>query len=272
MHIKNSIEAIRFKRLLYLFLIQFFLIPFLFSCKTNYNFKLKNRQTHTEVFSVDSMHAPISDPWSLEISKPYKAVIDARLNEILAYSEKAMTKQQPEGLLNNFVADLILKKAKEYYKPEDESKNIDLCLLNYGGLRSSLPKGAVTLMNIYELMPFENKLTVLTLNGSNTKKLFDYIAIKNGMLLSGAVMGIKNEKAVFVIINNQALDTSRNYKVVTIDYLAEGGDEMYFFTNCLKREDLNYKTRDVIVEFLKEETAKGKTISSSLDKRIYYAK
>jgi 2',3'-cyclic-nucleotide 2'-phosphodiesterase (5'-nucleotidase family) len=239
------------------------------SCRSNSG--LQYSKTQRGVISIDSIVITKPDSLSLEIIEPYKAELENKINEILAYSERSLSKQQPEGLLNNFVADLVLKKSADYYKFIDSAK-IDICLLNYGGLRNPLPKGAITIGNVYELMPFENMVSVLTISGINTKKMFNYIATKNGMPVSGVKVGINNGKAVDILINNSPIDTSRNYRIATSDYLADGGDNMDFFLNPIKKTSLGIKLRDMIVEYLKEETSQGRTINVSLDKRIYYAK
>jgi 2',3'-cyclic-nucleotide 2'-phosphodiesterase (5'-nucleotidase family) len=40
-------------------------------------------------------------------------------------------------------------------------KKIDICLLNQGGIRSTLPKGNVTSRTAFKIMPFENSLVVV---------------------------------------------------------------------------------------------------------------
>jgi 2',3'-cyclic-nucleotide 2'-phosphodiesterase (5'-nucleotidase family) len=253
----------------YLSFLSFLVILQFSSCRSNSG--LQYSKTQRGVISIDSVVITKPDSLSLEIIKPYKAELDKKINEILAYSERSLSKQQPEGLLNNFVADLVLKKSADYYKSIETAK-IDICLLNYGGLRNPLPKGAITIGNVYELMPFENMVSVLTISGRNTEKLFNYVASKNGMPISGAKVGINNGKPVDILINNSPIDTSRSYRIATSDYLADGGDNMDFFLSPIKKTSLGVKLRDMIVEYLKEETAQGRTINVRLDKRIYYAK
>ncbi|MGD0712287.1 MAG: 5'-nucleotidase [Bacteroidales bacterium] len=225
----------------------------------------------TEVISLDSTSLKKQDSVSLNLIKPYREKMDARMNVIMAYSEQVMLKDNPEGVLNNFVADLILQKANEHYKPND-GKKIDFCLLNNGGIRGALPKGAITLKNIYELMPFENAIVIITLSGEKTLQMFNYIAKAGGEPVSGFTMGIKDTSAVNIYANGKPFDKNKNYKIVTSDYSANGGDRMTFFDKPVKREDLTIKLRDAIVEYVKEENAKGNTLKAKLDKRIYYEK
>lgn len=251
-------------------LLRFYLISILFvlaSCKTHYNLKYSNKS----VIVVDTTNVKAEDSVSLQILKPYKSKIDAELNEILAYTDEPMEKDLPEGKLNNFVTDLTLIIARKHYKPQDDH-TVDICILNSGGLRSSLPKGAITTSKVFELMPFENKLVILTLSGQKVLSMLNWIAYNGGVPLAGVKMGIQNEKAVDVFINGVAFDVEKNYKVVTSDYLAAGGDKYSFLKDPISYEELDVLARDAIIEYMKDETAAGRTLNPQLDKRIYYVK
>ena len=119
-------------------------------------------------------------------------------------------------------------------------------------------------------MPFDNQLVVVTLNGDKTKEMFKYIVVKGGEPISGYKMGIKDTMAVKIEINDKPFDESKVYKIVTSDYLANGGDKMVFFNNAIKVESLGHQIRDAIIEYIIEENNKGKMMNSKLDKRIYY--
>jgi 2',3'-cyclic-nucleotide 2'-phosphodiesterase (5'-nucleotidase family) len=144
--------------------------------------------------------------------------------------------------------------------------------LNYGGLRSSLPKGAITMRNIYELMPFENELVVVEIKGAKVRDLLNYLATKDGMPETGIRMSIKDNKAINASIQGVSFDESKSYLIITSDYLAQGGDEMNFFLDPIAYYPLGVKVRDAIIDYLKEQTQKGNTVSAQLDKRIYYEK
>ncbi len=236
----------------------------LFSCSPYYQVSSLN----SSYFDLKDSLVKNDSAFTAEIS-PYKNHMDKTMNEVLNFSEVAMTKDNPEGLLGNFVADLILKKSNDYYHPED-GKKINLCILNNGGLRTSLPKGEITRGKVFELMPFENELSVVTISGKSFKMLFEYLAKTGGAPVSGIKMGIENEQPVLMEVNGKLFDSTSTFKVVTSDYLANGGDKYSFFSNPLNREDLKIKVRDAIIEFIVEEKEKGKSINSTFDGRIYY--
>ncbi len=228
------------------------------------------REVTGELILLDSVNVPVPDP-AIEASLEfYREEFAREMNQVIAFSPFAMRRASPEGLLNNFVSDLVLEVANELYQPED-GQDIDFGLLNYGGLRANLPAGEITRSNVFELMPFENEMVVLTLSGEKAYELFEYVASSDrGMPISGLKVGIKNGKLGNVLINGKAFDPDRNYKVVTSDYLAEGGDRMRFFLDPMNTEVLGMRIRDAIMMYMERETASGKELHAELDGRIYF--
>lgn len=244
--------------------ILFFFFTLFFSCQPKYSKLVKaergyiviNDSTTTSDVRFDSLIAP------------YKRIIDAEMNEVLIISETPMVKDQPEGLLGNMVADIVLKKTLEKLPINVQEEPI-FCILNNGGLRTSLPQGEITRKKIYELMPFENEIVVLTLTPENTLELMNYIARSGGVPVAGIKMGIQKNEAVNIFVNGNPFDKNKNYRIVTSDYLAEGGDKMFFFKNPINKEIAGLKIRDVLIEYMKEEHKKGKTLSAKKDGRVY---
>lgn len=230
--------------------------------------KITKVESSMIIFSPET--TPELDSATVELIRPYKMKLETEMNAVLALNEAAMFKSNPEGALGNFVADLTLKKTNDYCR-EGNIKPAHFCLLNNGGLRTSLPEGEITKRRVFELMPFENELVILTLSGPQTQELFNYLGRINGMPLSGATMTISNKKPKDVLIGGIALDTTKQYRVVTSDYLAYGGDKMRFFKDPLNFELVHHKLRDAIIEFIMEEHAAGRKISAKKDGRIKVA-
>lgn len=201
---------------------------------------------------------------------PYKDALDKEMNTVIAVSDTVLTKSQPESDLGYLMCDLMLKKSRDYY-----GKPVDFTFVNYGGIRlPNLPKGDITLGNIVELMPFENRIVIMTLNGRTVDSLFNHFAAKGGWQVSGASYTINKFpgvnttwSAVGIYIQNDPLDVYKNYTVAVSDYLAQGGD------NCdmLKGKpyiDTKKTIREALIEGLKEMNARGEHIKSVIDGRI----
>jgi 2',3'-cyclic-nucleotide 2'-phosphodiesterase (5'-nucleotidase family) len=228
----------------------------------------KIRSVATSSVEFNAANASVDSSAYLLIA-PYKNEMDKIMNEVLVISDSALTKDLPEGSLGNFVSDAVLKKTNDRYKPSD-NQPADICLLNNGGLRAQLPKGKITRGNAFELMPFENSIVILTITGARTQQLFQALVANNGAPFAGARVTAKGKKITELKINGKDLDLSKNYKVVTSDYLAAGGDKYDFLKDPVKTDTLDYKLRDAIIDYMIEENKKGNTIKSKKDGRIKY--
>jgi 2',3'-cyclic-nucleotide 2'-phosphodiesterase (5'-nucleotidase family) len=151
------------------------------------------------------------------------------------------------------MADVTLRLGNTIFQTR-ENKKIDLCILNNGGIRAILPKGNVTSRTAFEIMPFENSLVVVALKGDQIFEMVAYfIASKKPHPLSGITFTIsKDNLPKNVLINGEVVEKEKTYYVGTNDYLANGGDNMIFFKKGIQRFDLNYKLRNILIDYFKE--------------------
>jgi 2',3'-cyclic-nucleotide 2'-phosphodiesterase (5'-nucleotidase family) len=228
--------------------------------------------TSISVETVELNKQSATDSLTAVILHPFKDSLDKIMNEVVSVSDTAMPKERDktETLLGNFVADICLIKARERASATSYT-SADICLLNTGGLRSSIPKGIITRGNIYELMPFDNELVVVTISGVETWNLFRYVAASGGQPMAGINFEIKNDKTPGkIFIGGIAIDTSRTYNIVTSDYLAAGGDKMDFLRKPIHTYNTGIKIRDALMEYCIEQHKKGLKIGGRLDGRIHY--
>lgn len=198
--------------------------------------------------------------------KPYRDKIDADLSAVLSNAKESIDKsgewQTPMG---NFLADIAFEKSDKVFQMR-EKKAIDICLLNHGGIRSIISKGNVTARTAYEIMPFENSAIVIGLKGEQILEIVTYIiSEKKPHPLKGLTFTIdKNNQPKSIKINGKTLDDAKLYYVVTSDYLSNGGDNMIFFKKGVEKYNLDYKLRNIIIDYFKE----NKTIVPNKDIRI----
>ena len=215
-----------------------------FACSPSYIL-----QSHDN--EVIGVKAPV-DSTILTIITPYQNGIKDQMNEVLTYTKNDLKKGRPQSTIGNFVTDLCLNYA-----------NAHLCVMNNGGLRTTINKGNITRGKIYELMPFENELVVLELNKSDYLGLLNYITKRGGEPFSGVTITMDNKGN---IINNSLpvdFDSGEKLKVITSDYLANGGDKMSFFKDK-EQIKVGLKLRDAIIDYC----TKTDTIDVKLDDRI----
>jgi 2',3'-cyclic-nucleotide 2'-phosphodiesterase (5'-nucleotidase family) len=198
--------------------------------------------------------------------KPYRNKIDADLNTVLSNAPETIDKsgewQTPMG---NFLADITFEKSNKVFQLR-EKKSVDICLLNHGGIRTIIPKGDLTARNAYEIMPFENSAVVMALKGKQILEIVNYIiSEKKPHPLKGMSFTIDtSNKPTNILVQGATLDINKIYYVATSDYLSYGNDNMLFFKKGLQRYDLEYKLRNIIIDYFKE----NKTITANKDIRI----
>tara|TARA_Y100000589_G_C27149999_1_gene628532 strand:+ start:417 stop:1202 length:786 start_codon:yes stop_codon:yes gene_type:complete len=206
--------------------------------------------------------------------KAYQDSINNEMNEILNWSLREMDVGSPEGILGNFITDLSLFTLNNLNR--DLGVKADFCVLNNGGLRTPINKGAITRRKIFELMPFENELVVLKLNASQLNELLDFIIKKSyqnqsrkaGVPVSGIRLKISNNKITRCFVNTKELDLNNNYYVLTTDYLANGGDHMDFFKNCKEKIPTGILLRDAIIHYIEMINKNNTKVDAALDGRI----
>jgi len=200
------------------------------------------------------------------VIKPYRDRIDADLSVVLGNAPETIDKSGAwQSGMGNFLADITFDKSDKVFQLR-EKKAIDVCLLNNGGIRSIIPKGNVTARTAYEVMPFENSAIVIALKGEQILDIVTYIiAEKKPHPLKGLTFTIdKNKQPKNILVNGNPLENDKIYNVVTSDYLANGGDNMIFFKKGIAKYDLEYKLRNIIIDYFKE----NKTIVAPTDIRI----
>ena len=204
-----------------------------------------------------------ADPATEALIAPYREEVTVKMSEVVGTAPVALGKGPYESPLGNFVVDLQLAQSEPLY-----GKPIDLSLTTEGGLRVPLPEGNITTGHIFELMPFENELVVLTLSGQAVQQLFDYAAATKIVYLGNMTYTVSGGKATNIKIKGQPLDPKRTYTLVTSDYLAGGGDNLVMLKNPIKYEKVGLLLRDAIQQHIRQLTAAGKPVTAPAEKRV----
>ena len=234
-----------------------------FSCKTHFvqkSYETKNISVSNEEFSLDSsiVHAYL----------PYKAVLEEDMNRVISISEIEMKKGKPESYLTNFLGDLLLAEANKAVMENNFKIIPSVSYFNYGGIRTYLPKGEITVGKIFELMPFENEMVFLKLSGTQLQEFLNYVAGNGGDSVGGTRFIISNKKAVNIEIGGNRLDLQEEYWLVTNDYIADGGDGFTVLKNNRELVKSGVKIRDAIISYLEDKRDRNEFLNASLDGRI----
>jgi 2',3'-cyclic-nucleotide 2'-phosphodiesterase (5'-nucleotidase family) len=236
------------------------------SCKSNYFPSSVTQQN----ISIDEQINTIDSALVREYL-PYKVKLEADMNRVISVCDADMVKNKPESGLTNLLADLLLEEGT--IEAQNKSLNLkpDISFFNYGGIRTGLVKGNVTVGKVFEIMPFENEMVFVQLTGNQLQQFFDGVAQRNGDSVGGVRFKISGEKATDILISGKPLDPGGKYWLVTNDYVANGGDE-----NDVMKQRLDYivpgmKIRDAIIRYFETKQKAGETIKEKTDGRISHA-
>ena len=228
----------------------------------------------TSITNISESHIIINKP---EIDStiykamlPYKKTHDEQMYAVIAKSEDALIKADVESTLGNFFCDAVIYETKKMLGKD--SSMVDVAIFNKGGLRNSLPKGNITIGNIFELMPFDNEVVLLKLSGAQFKDMCYKIVEKGGIPIGGMRLTIKGTSPTDITIKGQPFDETKDYWVVTSDYLANGGDSYNFFKDAKERKIMHVLLRNMIINYCEDITKLEQTIKPKLDGRIQLSK
>lgn len=160
----------------------------------------------------------------------------------------------------------------------------DVTFLNSGGIRKDLPKGEITINDIWEINPFGNTIVTFVISGSNLKQMItnnlkNRIAEINELGSSDMII-VSGMKVVYdskkftggnenfiesITVNGEDISEDKNYTVATNNYV---GTQLKKYFGELPEKitiyDTNIIDRDLFIEAVENQ----KTINTGTEARI----
>ena len=191
-------------RVLYLSILSFCFV--LVACKTE-----SNQQKYG--YNIEINQQVLSDSSIVKYYQPFKKNLEESLmNTPISYSPETYKKNDGElnSTLSNMFADATYEMSNPVFN-KMSGKNIDIVLLNNGGIRSIISKGNISEKTAFELMPFENSIVVLELSGLSIIKMIDYLRkVKLQHPISGLQITLNNDYSVNEVkINGVSIENEK---------------------------------------------------------------
>ena len=214
----------------------------------------------TEAIPVDSLSDAIQDSDYIAFLAPTKAVVDERTSVVLGYAAEDLWVGKPECPMLNWATDALWEEAKRFYHGK-----VYAAITNAGGIRDCWYAGEITSGMVFELMPFENTLVVLTLKGADLIDLCDTMAVQIPHGIAGMRVVIKNKQVQRVTVGGKPVRPDALYTVATNSYLIEGTDHLTAFTRHVDCWDSGQKIRDLYEHAIRTQG----TIHAAVDGRMH---
>lgn len=194
---------------------------------------------------------------------PFRDQLSERTSEVIGTATAALTRSRGwESSLGNFAADAMLAVVQQH-----TDRPVHMALTNNGGLRiPNVGPGAITVGTIYELMPFDNMLTILDFTGVQVDTLAQQLARRNGEPIAGFSFTVNpaTRQATNIRVGDVPLDPAQTYRLVTSDYLANGGG-VSVLQSEVPREELPVFLRDAFIQYIRDQ----QTLAPVEDGRIH---
>ncbi len=111
----------------------------------------------------------------------------------------------------------------------------DVSAVNSGTIRSSIQAGEITMNDVYAVLPFQDDLVILEVEGQRLYDMmeasYSHLGTVNGGFLQISGMTVTYDpsaeigsRVVSILVNGSEVDPDGLYTICTTDYLAKGGD------------------------------------------------
>jgi 2',3'-cyclic-nucleotide 2'-phosphodiesterase (5'-nucleotidase family) len=215
----------------------------------------------TEMIPVNASADALQDTSYLAQLAPVKANLEREMNVQIGYAPERLWVAEPECPMLNWASDALLEAAKTAYPGK-----VDIAIVNMGGMRCEWQAGPITRGSVFELMPFDNRLVVLTLKGSDVLALCESFARYGGQGVAGMRVTIVDAQVANVTVGGKPLNLKASYTVATSDYLSGGADHMDALTQYTDYWKSDLLIRDLYLQAVQQQD----TVRAAVDGRMRF--
>ena len=225
----------------------------------------------------DELVAAVDDPEALRRIEQYDQQIDTLLREVIGFTEENLCLERVPGQGRSNIngcrkqtyrhgSDITAIIAKAFWLTVSDA---DVAIQNSGGARVDFPKGKINFSNLYDLLPYSNRIVTADVSGAKIIAVLES-ALENHIDKGGSTgsfpyaFGLRfnidaSERAgsrisgVEVISRKTMtwsdIDTSKKYRIVTNNFLSTGKDGYKEFSK-LKWTDTYIDYHDPLAHFI----------------------
>ena len=163
--------------------------------------------------------------------QPYREKVDSVNRVVVAHCAYTLEKERLGGLANmtaDFGYEYTNQIADSLRERNPEFPRVDMSIMNVGGIRHEMPAGEIYEGQILATYPFSNKVNIIKVKGEDVIEALRVSAGKGGEAVSGNVIVVTdpNGELLRVMIDGREMDPDKDYIIGTIDYVAEGNDDL----------------------------------------------
>jgi 5'-nucleotidase len=221
------------------------------------------KDTVLEMITGDRQAKALLDKFSgpiLELKKTVIGLSEADLMHVRVPGQRHDIAGELEhgSLIAPVVADALLWKAKSL-----KNKNTQIVIQNAGNVRCDIPKGNVTIGQVYELLPFGNTLVLFDLKGAAIKEVLKAAIIRgdgafpytSGLRYTADLNRTDNRFFNAIEIQTKEgwipLTDKKTYHVATNSFIALGKDGYRVFETVKDQYETGFVVAEIFMEYVK---------------------
>ncbi|MDE7180431.1 MAG: bifunctional metallophosphatase/5'-nucleotidase [Muribaculaceae bacterium] len=234
---------------------------------------------------IDYKWIPVTDRFApeayskvmLDFLAPYRAGVDSVNSNVIGRNVAAMENGRGAGTFANWAGDFAARYGRQVVDSL-RSAGHDLAplafgMMNVGGIRMPMPEGDVKEGQILATFPFSNRLRLISLKGADVIATMAIVAPKGGEAVSAEVTVATDSAGNMrqVLIDGRPVDPEKDYVICTIDYIANGNDDMLPMKHHTEiwRDNVEVSLR--ILDYIKALTAAGVPVMGDVNPRFVVA-
>lgn len=162
-----------------------------------------------------------------------------------------------ESTLNSLIAD-----ANRASVAKSTGVDVDLGIMNAGGVRADLPKGDVTFQDVLTVQPFGNSIAYGTLTGQDILDALEAqwqpgssrprlaLGLSAGFEYAYDPTAEQGQRVISATLDGEEIDPSAEYTVATSTFLFDGGDNFASLANVQNLTDVGYMDYSVLNDYI----------------------
>lgn len=137
----------------------------------------------------------------------------------------------------------------------------DFCVTNSLGIRTDILEGPLTYEQMYNVMPFENTITTMTLSGLEVQELLDFATRSSAergcnsqIQVSGVTftMNCRTGEAENIVIGGVKVSPDGAYDMCTNNYMAAGGSGFRVLKRNTTKFDTGIPIREAVIAYIRD--------------------
>jgi len=136
-----------------------------------------------------------------------------------------------------------------------EFPDADLSLCNPGAFREELKKGDIKKSDIISVLPFENRIVISELKGSDL--------IYNLELSENSYCGAEKKGDIWYV-GREKIDNNKVYKAIINDFMHNGGDKYKFIGNDFKNSITSTNWIDPVIKYISLKNKDKKSLEQAV--------